>query len=46
VELTTKDGYRKEHFKGIGSFKYLSIKYNKEKATQSFLSLSKIPNSA
>lgn len=46
VELTTIDGYRKEHFKGIGSFKYLSIKYNKEKATQSFLSLSKIPNSA
>jgi len=40
VELTTIDGYRKEHFKGVGSFKYLSIKYNKENAD--FASLQKI----
>lgn len=44
VELIPLNGYRKEHFKGIGSFKYLSTKYNKEKAEKNFISLSTIPN--
>lgn len=46
VELTPLNGYWKEHFKGVGSFKYLSTKYNKEKAQKNFTSLSSLPNSA
>ena len=40
VEIVPLDNYWKEHFKGIGSFKYLSKNYNKEKSQQNYLMLS------
>lgn len=46
VEITPLDSYWKEHFKGVGSFKFLGKNYNKEKAQQSYLALSGIPNTS
>lgn len=36
VEMTPLHGYWKEHFKGVGSFKYLASKFNPEKARQNY----------
>lgn len=46
VEIIPLDSYWKGHFKGVGSFKFLSKNYNKEKAQQNYLILSTIPNSS
>jgi hypothetical protein len=45
VEIVSLDAYRKEHFKGIGSFKYLYKNYNKQIAQNNFIKISSIPTS-
>ncbi len=45
VEIVPLHGYWKEHFKGVGSFKYLNATYNKEIAQKNFNLLSSQPNS-
>lgn len=45
VEIVPLNGYWKEHFKGVGSFKYLNAKYNKEIAQKNFNLLTNHPNS-
>jgi hypothetical protein len=43
VDIVTIDSYWKEHFKGIGSFKYLHKNYNKQIAKNNYLKISSIP---
>ena len=43
VDIVTIDSYWKEHFKGIGSFKYLHKNYNKQIAKNNYLRISSIP---
>lgn len=45
VEIVPLHGYWKEHFKGVGSFKYLNARYNKEIAQKNFNLLTNHPNS-
>ena len=43
VEIVTIDSYWKEHFKWVGSFKYLHKNYNKQIAKNNYLKISSIP---
>ena len=43
VEIVTIDNYWKEHFKWVGSFKYLHKNYNKQIAKNNYLRISSIP---
>ena len=45
VEIVSLDAYRKEHFKGIWSFKYLYKNYNKQIAQNNFIKISSVPTS-
>ncbi len=46
VEIVPLDSYRKEHFKGVGSFKYFATKFNTQTAQNNYLRISSLPNSA
>ena len=43
VDIVTIDSYWKEHFKWVGSFKYLHKNYNKQIAKNNYLKISSIP---
>lgn len=43
VQISLIDAYWKSHFKGVGSFKYLGQKFNKEKAQKNYSLLNSLP---
>lgn len=45
VQISILDAYWKEHFKGVGSFKFLGQKFNKEQAQKNYLALNATPSS-